>query len=74
MLAVGLSPTSTLVLSQVALSFGIPFALVPMLLLTRRVDVMGAFVNHRLTTAVAALIAAIIVALNVFLIGSIFLG
>ncbi len=73
-LAVGLSPTSTLVLSQVALSFGIPFALVPMLLLTRRVDVMGAFVNHRLTTAVAALIAAIIVALNVFLIGSIFLG
>jgi len=73
-LAIGLSPTSTLVLSQVALSFGIPFALVPMLLLTRRADVMGTFVNHRVTTAVATLIAGVIVALNVFLIGSTVLG
>ncbi len=73
-LAIGLSPTSTLVLSQVALSFGIPFALVPMLLLTRRADVMGPFVNRRLTTAVAALVAAVIVALNVFLIGATVLG
>ena len=40
-LAIGLSPTNTLVISQVALSFGIPFALVPLLLLTRRGDVMG---------------------------------
>jgi len=67
-LALGLSPTSTLVLSQVALSFGIPFALIPMLLLTRRVDVMGAFVNRRLTTAFAGAIAVVIVSLNVFLI------
>ena len=46
-LALGLDPTKTLVLSQVVLSFGIPFALVPMILLTRRRDVMGALVNSR---------------------------
>ena len=49
-LAIGVSPTSALVLSQVVLSFGIPFALVPLVLLTRRRDVMGAYVNKRLTT------------------------
>ena len=49
------------------LSFGIPFALIPLLLLTRRRDVMGTFVNHRLTTFTTALIAALIIALNVFL-------
>ena len=47
-LAIGVSPTSALVLSQVVLSFGIPFALVPLLLLTRRKDVMGAHVNRLL--------------------------
>ncbi len=46
-LALGLDPSSTLVISQVVLSFGIPFALVPMILLTRRADVMGALVNRR---------------------------
>jgi manganese transport protein len=66
-LAIGVSPTSALVLSQVVLSFGIPFALVPLLLLTRRKDVMGAHVNRRSTTAVAVAIAALISALNVFL-------
>jgi manganese transport protein len=66
-LAIGASPTSALVLSQVVLSFGIPFALVPLLLLTRRKDVMGAHVNRRLTTVVAVAIAALISALNVFL-------
>ncbi len=73
-LGLGLSPTSTLVLSQVALSFGIPFALVPMLLLTRRVDVMGAFVNKTSTTAIATMIAIIIISLNVFLIYKTFFG
>jgi manganese transport protein len=67
-LAIGLSPTNTLVISQVALSFGIPFALIPLLLLTRRSDVMGSFVNHRVTTRLLGLIAAVIVSLNVFLI------
>src|SRR5207249_934078 len=49
-LAVGLDPTKSLVLSQVVLSFGIPFALVPLVLLTRRADVMGERINSRLTT------------------------
>jgi manganese transport protein len=66
-LAAGVSPTSALVLSQVVLSFGIPFALVPLVLLTRRRDVMGEHVNQRSTTAVAVFIAALISALNVFL-------
>jgi manganese transport protein len=51
----------------VVLSFGIPFALVPLVALTRRADVMGALVNRRLTTAVAGAIAATIVALNAYL-------
>jgi len=66
-LGLGLSPTATLVLSQVALSFGIPFALVPLILLTRRADVMGTFVNTRLTTRAASATAAIIIFLNGFL-------
>jgi manganese transport protein len=66
-LAIGVSPTSALVLSQVVLSFGIPFALVPLLLLTRRKDVMGIHVNRRSTTVVAGAIAALISGLNVFL-------
>jgi manganese transport protein len=66
-LAAGVSPTSALVLSQVVLSFGIPFALVPLLLLTSRRDVMGTHVNRRATTVVAVGIATLISALNVFL-------
>ncbi len=66
-LAVGVDPTRALVLSQVVLSFGIPFALVPLVLLTRRPDVMGEFVNRRRTTAAAAVVAALISALNLFL-------
>ena len=49
-------------LSQVVLSFGIPFALVPLVLLTRRRDLMAELVNRRTTTAVAAVIAALIIA------------
>jgi manganese transport protein len=71
-LAVGVSPTSALVLSQVVLSFGIPFALVPLVLLTRRRDVMGEHVNRRATTVVAVAIAALISALNVFLLAQAF--
>ena len=67
-LAVGVNPSRALVISQVVLSFGIPFALVPLVLLTRRRDIMGALVNRRLTTALAALVAAMIIALNLFLI------
>src|SRR3954466_6572138 len=66
-IGVGLDPSRTLVISQVVLSFGIPFALVPLVLFTSRRDVMGTLVNHRLTTVFAALVAMLIIALNVFL-------
>jgi len=67
-LAVGVNPSHALVLSQVALSFGIPFALVPLLLFCRDRRLMGSLVNHRLTTAAATVVVAVIVALNLFLI------
>jgi manganese transport protein len=73
-LALGLDPSSTLVISQVVLSFGIPFALVPMILLTRRADVMGALVNRRGTTVLASVVAALIISLNVFLLYETFFG
>jgi manganese transport protein len=67
-LGLGLPTTDSLVISQVALSFGIPFALIPLVLLTRRPDVMGSFVNRRVTTVAAAGCAALITVLNVGLI------
>jgi len=73
-LGLGLDPSSTLVISQVVLSFGIPFALVPMILLTRRADVMGELVNRRMTTVVASIVAALIISLNVFLLYDTFFG
>ncbi|MCQ3979312.1 MAG: divalent metal cation transporter [Anaerolineae bacterium] len=73
-IAIGLDPTRTLVISQVVLSFGIPFALIPLVLFTRRQDLMGSLVNHRLTTAIATGIAALIVGLNVFLLYQTFFG
>jgi manganese transport protein len=66
-LALGLDPTDSLVLSQVVLSFGIPFALIPLVLLTRRRDIMGALVNRPVTTVVASVVALVIIALNIFL-------
>ena len=73
-LAVGLSPTSALILSQVVLSFGIPLALVPLVMLTGRRDVMGAHVNRPMTSVLAWGCAALVTALNVFLIAQQFLG
>jgi manganese transport protein len=67
-LAIGVNPSNALVLSQVVLSFGIPFALVPLVMLTRRKDVMGSLVNRPITTVVAAAVAAAVICLNVFLI------
>jgi manganese transport protein len=72
--AIGLDPSRTLVISQVVLSFGIPFALIPLVWFTSRRDVMGALVNRRITTVVAAVIAALIVSLNIFLIYQVFFG
>nr|WP_307834272.1 Nramp family divalent metal transporter [Actinoplanes lichenicola] len=73
-LALGLPVTDSLVISQVVLSFGIPFALVPLLLLTRRRDIMGVFVNKPLTTAVAGTAAVMIIGLNAFLLYDVFAG
>ncbi|MDR3579108.1 MAG: Nramp family divalent metal transporter [Oryzomonas sp.] len=63
----GLDPTRTLVVSQVVLSFGLPFAIVPLVMFTRRPDIMGDLANRRLTTAIAGMIAGIILALNAYL-------
>ncbi|MGE5636189.1 MAG: Nramp family divalent metal transporter [Nocardioidaceae bacterium] len=73
-LGIGLDPTKSLVVSQVVLSFGIPFALVPLVLLTRRADVMGSLVNRAATTRAAAFVAVVIIALNLFLLWRTFLG
>jgi manganese transport protein len=73
-LAIGVDTTQALVLSQVVLSFGIPFALVPTILLTRRADVMGALVNKPVTTGVATVVATLIVGLNAFLLYQTFFG
>jgi manganese transport protein len=67
LLAAGVNPTSALVLSQVVLSFGIPFALVPLVILTSRRSVMGAQVNRGMTRLLAWGCAVVISALNVFL-------
>jgi manganese transport protein len=66
-LAIGVNPSRSLVMSQVVLSFGIPFALIPLLIFCRNRGLMGGLVNHRLTTAVATVVVALIVSLNVFL-------
>ncbi len=63
----GLDPTRTLVLSQVVLSFALPFAVVPLVMFTQRKDLMGVLTNRKLTTVVAALVAMVIIALNLFL-------
>ena len=73
-LAIGLDPTRALVVSQVVLSFGIPFALIPLLIIARRREVMGALVNPGWLTAFASAIAAMIIALNVFLLQQLFFG
>jgi len=67
-LAIGFDPSRALVLSQVVLSFGIPFALIPLVRLTANATLMGAEVNQRLTTSVGWIIAAVITVLNVLLI------
>jgi manganese transport protein len=67
-LAIGIDPSRALVLSQVVLSFGIPFALIPLIRLTGSRDLMGDDVNHPVTTALGWLVAAIITVLNVVLI------
>jgi manganese transport protein len=66
-IGIGLDPSRTLVISQVVLSFGIPFALVPLVLFTSRRRIMGVLVNHKGTSLAAAAVAALIISLNIFL-------
>ncbi|MDQ3923557.1 MAG: Nramp family divalent metal transporter [Actinomycetota bacterium] len=73
-LAIGVNSSYALVISQVVLSFGIPFALIPLLIFCRNRNLMGGLVNRRATTAVATVVVALIVSLNVFLLFQTFLG
>jgi manganese transport protein len=66
-IGLGLDPTRALVLSQVVLSFGLPFAVIPLLLFTSKRDVMGTLVNRRITTFVFGFVAVLIIALNIYL-------
>ena len=73
-LGAGLNPTDALVASQVVLSFGIPFALVPLVMLGSKRDVMGSMVNPRWLTVIVGILASLIIALNVFLLQQVFFG
>lgn len=73
-LGLDIDPTFALVLSQVVLSFGIPFAVIPLVRLTSRRDVMGAQRNHVVTSALGLLVAAALIVLNVMLLWLTFSG
>jgi manganese transport protein len=73
-IGIGLDPTRTLVVSQVVLSFGLPFAIVPLILFTRRRDLMGELVNSTFTTYLGGVVAVLIVALNAYLLYETFRG
>ena len=70
LLAIGFSPTRALVLSQVFLSFGIPFALIPLVIFTANKKLMGKLANRRLTNIAAGVVAGVIVGLNVYLLAT----
>ncbi len=67
-IAIGLDPTRTLVISQVILSFGLPFAIIPLIIFTRKKSIMGILVNKKFTTFIASIIAVLIILLNIYLI------
>ena len=73
-IALDLDPTRTLVLSQVVLSFGLPFVLVPLVVYTSRRDVMGGLVNRPATVVAATVVAGLVVALNLFLLWRLLAG
>jgi manganese transport protein len=73
-IGIGVNATQALVISQVVLSFGIPFALIPLVMFCRDRELMGGLVNRRMTTVLAAAVTALVVVLNVFLIFSIVSG
>jgi manganese transport protein len=71
---IGLDPTRTLVISQVVLSFGLPFAVVPLIYFTSQRRLMRVLVNSKLTTFIAILVALLIIILNIFLLVQLFSG
>ncbi len=70
----GINPMQALVFSQVSLSFVLPFAIIPMLLITKRKDLMGSLVNKPVTNVVGWIIASIIIAANILLLVLTFSG
>ncbi len=72
--AIGLDPSRTLVISQVLLSFGLPFAIIPLVIFTSQKKIMGVLTNRKITSILAYIVAGIIVVLNVFLLYSTFKG
>ncbi len=73
-IAIGLDPTHTLVISQVTLSFGLPFAVIPLVIFTSRRSLMGVLTNHKFTTILAWAVAGLIVILNFYLLYTTFGG
>jgi len=73
-IALGFDPTQSLVISQVVLSFGLPFAIIPLIIFTRKRDIMGGLVNRRITNFAVSIIAGLIIILNMFLLYQTFLG
>lgn len=67
-IAIGLDPTRTLVISQVILSFGLPFAIIPLIIFTKNKNTMGILVNKKITTFIISIIAALVISLNIYLI------
>lgn len=70
----GLDPTRTLVISQVILSFGLPFVVIPLIVFTSRREIMGVLVNREVTRVLAWIVGALIIALNVYLLYQTFFG
>ena len=73
-IAIGVNPTRALIISQVVLSFGIPFALIPLILASRDRVIMGRFAMGRTGLVAAVVVAALIVGLNIFLLYSTIAG
>ena len=71
---IGLDPTRTLVISQVVLSFGLPFAIIPLVIFTARPSIMKVLVNRKITTLITSVVAALIIFLNIYLLVQLFAG
>lgn len=70
----GINPTKALVVSQVVLSFGIAFALIPLIIFTSKRKIMGILVNHRMTTVISWIVATLVILLNLFILFHTFVG